>query len=82
MDSSYFYRTQQKAKKKSLSLLILFTNPPNIQKLNQFVIIPTILQKPTPIFTQLKTKTNMLLVVANVTIGEDVFKTRKTKKGI
>ena len=46
--------------KKKLSLVILFTNQPNIQKLNQFVIIPTILQKPTPIFTQLKIKTNVL----------------------
>ena len=45
--------------KKVLSLLILFTNLPNIQKLNQFVIIPTILLKPTPIFTQLKTKANV-----------------------
>ena len=39
-------------KQKKISLFILFTNQPNIQKLNQFVIIPTILQKPTPIFTQ------------------------------
>ena len=59
--------------KKVLSLLILFTNLPNIQKLNQFVIIPTILQKPTPIFTQLETKTNVLLVVTNVTIAEKIF---------
>ena len=71
---------RKQKKKKNLSLLILFTNLSNIQKLNQFVIIPTILEKPTPIFTQLKTKTNVLLVVTNVTIVENVFKTRKTKK--
>ena len=59
--------------KKKLSLVILFTNQPNIQKLNQFVIIPTILQKPTPIFTQVKIKANVLLVVTNVTIAEKNF---------
>ena len=47
--------------------MILFTNQPNIQKLNLFVIIPKILQKLTPIFTQLKIKTNVFLVVTNVT---------------
>ena len=71
-----FNRKQEKF----LSLLILFTNQLNIQKLNQFVIIPTILQNPTPIFAQLKIKTNVLLVVTNVTIAEIFFKTRKTKK--
>ena len=60
-------------RKKKLSLLILFTNQPNIQKLTQFVFIPTILQKPTPIFTQLKIETNVLLVVTNVTIVGNFF---------
>ena len=60
--------------------MALFTNQPNIQKLNQFVIIPMILQKPTPIFTQLKIKTNVVLVVTNVTIAENFFKARKRKK--
>ena len=62
-----------KKKKKNLSLLILFTNQPNIQKLNLFVITPKILQKLTPIFTQLKIKTNVFLVVTNVTIAEKIF---------
>ena len=70
----------RKQKKPILSLLILFTNQSNIQRLNKFVIIPMILQKPTLIFTQLKIKTNMLLVVMNVTIAEKFFRTRKTKK--
>ena len=44
-----------------------------MQKLNQFVIIPTILQKPTPIVTQLKIKTNALLAVTNAAIAEKKF---------
>ena len=60
--------------------MILFTNQPNIQKLNQFVIIPMILQKPTPIFTQLKIKTNVLLVATNVTIGEKKFLRQERQK--
>ena len=64
---------RKQKKKNKLSLLILFTNLPNIQKLNQFVIIPMILQKPTPIFTQLKIKTNALLVATNGAIAENFF---------
>ena len=60
--------------------MILFTNQPNIQKLNQFVIIPTILQKPTPIFTQLKFKTNVFLVVTNVTIAEIFLRQERQKR--
>ena len=60
-------------RKKKLSLLILFTIQPNIQKLTLLVFIPTILQKPTPIFTQLKIETNVLLVVTNVTIVGNFF---------
>ena len=71
--SSCLIEKFNKKKKKNLSLLILFTNQPNIQKLNLFVITPKILQKLTPIFTQLKIKTNVFLVVTNVTIAEKIF---------
>ena len=56
MDFKLFLSNSIESKKQILSLLILFTNLPNIQKLNQFIIISTILQKPTPILTQLKQK--------------------------